>query len=92
MVDNLDFKTSNSTTPAIAVNIYPNPTTDRIKIRSNQPEELKVRLFDLEGRIINQAQGTGIQQMDVSQLPSGVYIVDVNQGMENYRKRIIVKK
>ena len=67
--------TSNiSEAKSIILSVYPNPTTDILYINANG-ENLQVSLYNLQGALLIQAETS---QIDMSQLPAGIYIVDVN--------------
>lgn len=65
--------------------IYPNPTTDLLKINmnSNGPLALKVSLADINGRAIpsfnKELHGFGNLQtnLKLGQLPSGIYLIQI---------------
>jgi len=54
--------------------VYPNPATNQITIRTNNPNYDGARLFDLEGRFI-QAISKEETTMDISNLKSGMYLL-----------------
>jgi len=69
------------------VSIYPNPTTDKLFINnSNTLNILSIKLYDVLGKIVLQ-ELINFEQIDVSLLKSGVYLVKI----EIYN-RIITKK
>jgi hypothetical protein len=66
------------------INIFPNPTSDvlNIEITSALASNVHVKLYDLTGRIINQAQAklnVGINPLAISmaQFPKGYYLIQV---------------
>ncbi|WP_114778603.1 LamG-like jellyroll fold domain-containing protein [Botryobacter ruber] len=88
---------SASTTSAIAIqdsegiNIYPNPASDVLNINFNSfnKEKVQVSIMDLSGRTLIDVQLTEAHnQLNLSKLESGVYIVKVKRGsgeMSNYK-------
>ena len=63
----------------IAAKIYPNPTNGPATISSNE-EIQQIRIFNTNGRLVNQLEGFGAmtQDIDLSNLPAGTYLVQVN--------------
>nr|WP_321409272.1 S8 family serine peptidase [uncultured Carboxylicivirga sp.] len=74
--------------------IYPNPVTDLLNIEwnSNLSENTLIRLLNIDGTIIqseNIKVSSGVHSLNVSQLPEGIYIVEVISGEETYSQKII---
>ena len=57
-----------------SLSVYPNPVADILYISSSN-EDLRVSLYNLQGSLLLQ---TTDNQVDMSLLPAGIYIVDVN--------------
>lgn len=57
------------------VSVYPNPAHTMLYVRGVKVEP--VRLFDMQGRLLMQAEATGEEtvQMDVSGLPNGIFLL-----------------
>lgn len=72
------------------LNIYPNPTSDVVHIKSPQSIS-SLRLFDLQGKIVFERQNH-LNQIDLKLLESGVYFIRVvlMNGSE-FQKKIIKK-
>lgn len=63
------------------VTVYPNPTTGIFKIEANGAEIKSVDLFDITGRNISSASiRNNTTEINISQLPNGIYSVKVNTG------------
>jgi len=58
--------------------LYPNPGSDVIRIASDANEILKIRVYSLTGQLILQVNYQPNQDIDVSKLSSGLYLVQVN--------------
>ena len=72
--------------------LYPNPTNGQVNLRWNEATALdyNLRVFNVQGQVLQQAtvaQGTTTQQLDLSALPAGVYLVQIGQHTE----RVIVE-
>lgn len=82
-----DFTLSNN------VKIYPNPATDLINVSVlNYVGDLKVELFDVNGRLVNvkTVDFSGNYSMELNSLNSGVYIVKLTGTNLNYSEKIVV--
>jgi hypothetical protein len=78
------------------VDLYPNPTRDRIYFRSNQAggKGLDVRIFNLQGSMITNFTMNEISEFDVRHMNPGMYVVqftdEINHRVVN--KKFIVSK
>jgi subtilisin family serine protease len=72
-----------------AVSIYPNPTSGVLNIQSEK-EILNVQLISVEGKIVRKLGA--VSQLDLNNLPNGIYILKVQftDGKSEIRK--VVKK
>lgn len=81
-----------------ALTIYPNPSNGIFTIElDTKASNVSYAVFNLEGKLITQsninANGTKIsQQVNLSHLPSGTYMVQVNNGAEKISKKLIISK
>ncbi|MDX1445219.1 T9SS type A sorting domain-containing protein [Lishizhenia sp.] len=57
----------------VAVNIYPNPTTELLFIETSDKKVFDYKLCDASGRVVISGQGKQQAQLDMSQLMPGVY-------------------
>ena len=81
------FGTDNRGFAAEGFSLYPNPTLDAITVALNpdRDDEATYRIFDIYGRIIKGGNPNqsfrGILRLDVSDLPAGTYLIEIeNQG------------
>lgn len=79
------------------LHIYPNPASDIINIQMEvvKLESTTVELYDLSGRLVAEHTnisnlGTGEFQLNVADVPNGVYLVRVTNGEEVHTGRVIV--
>lgn len=78
----------------LAINIYPNPTTDRIRIQVDPPEFLdsfgKIRLINHLGQIMSSHPGLpSDQSINLKSYPAGVYFLEYELAGAWYRKRLV---
>lgn len=57
--------------------IWPNPVADELHIDSKTAEVQSVSIFDLMGREVMRVKGSGLENIDVSKLTSGEYLLKV---------------
>ncbi|MFN3908769.1 MAG: T9SS-dependent M36 family metallopeptidase [Flavobacterium sp.] len=75
--------------------VYPNPAATEIFI--TLPEyfgEIKIELFDLNGRMVLQQKVTSFQQQEtlsVHHLQNGMYLIKIETNQETYTQKIIKK-
>lgn len=92
----IDFETKND----VAVKAYPNPSTDvvNILVKMNDDKKLKLRLYDITGRMIgnpidvNGGQDKSTSVIQVSDLKSGIYIYTLSENNKVIFKDKIIKK
>ena len=70
------------------INIYPNPATNEIKISNLSPEENQISIYNLLGeRVANFLKVGNSININISDLPSGIYMLTVSNN-----KKISCKK
>jgi len=71
---------------------YPNPVQDRLNFKGSEKVQ-SVQIFDMSGRLMmdQTSRNSGIEQLDVSSLPKGSYVVkaQTESGMKTFK---IVKR
>lgn len=77
------------------VKLFPNPTKDQLTImveNANTPI-LQAQLFDLNGRVLRdiQWQNSTTAQLDVQNLPNGVYFLSIQQAGERILRKVVVQ-
>jgi|694.fasta_scaffold55670_2 subtilisin-like proprotein convertase family protein len=76
--------------------IYPNPTTGIVNIElGNQNLESNsiVKLYDIQGRIISTKEmKTAVDNVNISNLSDGVYLITIENGSSKTTKKIVLAK
>ena len=78
------------------ITIYPNPNdgTFNIKFTPNSGENIKIELFDLNGRSIYsktyETSSTFDKMLQLNDLQSGLYLIQISEGSNRVTKKIIV--
>ena len=75
--------------PEVAVAIYPNPTSDRLRVES-AAAVTHLRLYDLTGRLVRQWAGN--PEMRLSALPSGSYVLRIVTTSGSATRRIVLRQ
>ncbi len=76
------------------VQLYPNPTNDKITLNFNKGTEADFSVFDLLGKLVIYQSNISIFQshtIDVSKLNNGVYFVRINSDAGTITKKVIKK-
>jgi N-acetylneuraminic acid mutarotase len=68
--------------------VYPNPTSDFIKINSTSNQKLDIVLCNIYGQTILNTQNSTI---DVSEIPKGSYVLIVSSGESISKQKIIIQ-
>lgn len=75
------------------ITIYPNPAGENFKLTGGVNEVVKVKVFDLNGKLLTQKEGDlDNVQVTVGQLSSGVYSVDIVTADGNHSVSKLIKK
>jgi len=72
------------------ISIYPNPVGEVLNIRSSGLAINWLKIYDLNGRLIKEVQ-LDHNQIDVSQLPQGIYILDIETAVGVLRQKLVKK-
>lgn len=73
------------------VSVYPNPANGFIGVKFSNKAERTISLVSLTGSVVQQVQYSGLQtQLDVSAVPSGVYMLKVDNGTNTYTQKVTV--
>lgn len=62
--------------PADILLVFPNPFRETIRFKSSEPL-VRFTLFDLQGRVISRKQLVGTEEVNVGELPSGMYVYQI---------------
>jgi hypothetical protein len=71
-----------------AITIYPNPVSNVLYIKNAGITIENVKIYDLNGRLIKEEK-LDDNQIDVSQLPQGIYILDIETAIGVLRQKLV---
>ena len=71
------------------VNVYPNPTTGRLTIRTTETYDIEIR--DLSGHVIMQTNTNvlGSKELDLTHISSGIYFIRFSNGHITFARKFI---
>ena len=82
-----NLSTTQQTAAAIRLNLFPNPGSEYIQISSADEEILHVKIYNNNGQLLQNGSYFPMQNIDVSNLESGIYWVQVNGATLKFVKR-----
>lgn len=71
------------------IEIYPNPSVNSIRIQSEKEQSFVFNLYDINGRMIKSEVVNKNNSIDVSNLISGIYIIEITLNSTKYYKKLI---
>jgi hypothetical protein len=82
------LKTMKTETPLpLQIRIYPNPSKDYISIQHSEKKKLDFEIINMSGRTITKGSVSADEKINISQLLSGQYIININEG----QRRVVEK-
>ena len=91
-LDTLEMSTNLSTNDFFvdSFSVFPNPTSDVLNISSSNSAEItKLSVVDVNGRTVKNLEGGVINQVNVADLNSGVYFVNIESNGGKVTKKFI---
>ena len=80
-----NVKVNNRTKESFSM--FPNPATNYLIINSNE-NIININILNLKGQIVLQSTS---KRIDINNLPSSIYLIEVNTSKTTTRKKLIVK-
>jgi PKD repeat protein/5-hydroxyisourate hydrolase-like protein (transthyretin family) len=84
---------------ADGITVYPNPASDRLQVAMTltQPAQVSMRLINLMGQVLRQKsmgqrQGRLTPGLRVSELPAGIYTLEVQTDEQVTTQRIVIRR
>jgi hypothetical protein len=71
--------------------VYPNPATDFVNIKSFDNSNFSVDISDMTGKKVYHDVNQNFVQINLSQFPGGIYFVKISEGKESFVRKLIVK-
>lgn len=73
-----------------ALNIFPNPATDKIQLKLPVVEEANYTIYNLQGKLMLDGKLSDQQSIDIKNLTGGQYILEINSISGHYAEKFIV--
>lgn len=82
-----------SGTNTIDVNVFPNPTADRIKFELPEGKNYDISVFNLSGQqVISSTSKGGITELKLGNFASGTYVLKATDGDKVYTQKVVLRK
>ena len=85
-MDTLSFKEFSNKNSVI---VFPNPSNDWIQIQPDLPIKSSYQIFDLSGLLVQKSQLNETQRIDISNLSTGGYLLQIHASEGVLRKKLI---
>jgi hypothetical protein len=94
--DNLITSFTEKASESTFLNFYPNPTTGKFKIQSDQntSNKINLKIYNLLGEKIFEKSDFNPQssnEIDLSNSPKGIYLIKINDGENRYSKKVVIE-
>lgn len=67
--------------------LYPNPANETFRINAATFDDLNVKIYSLSGQLVKEGKYTVNQDIDITGLSSGLYLVQVNDTILKFSKK-----
>ena len=72
------------------IELYPNPVADRLQVDVSKVDGKKaLQVVDMLGRIVYETENASIENIDMSDLSRGMYVIHINSDYGTYSKTVI---
>lgn len=75
----------------LKVEILPNPARDRIRVTVADFAPVALRLLDTQGKVLRERRFAEMTELDVADLPAGVYLLHLNSENGSAVRRVVVE-
>ncbi len=76
---------------ATRFDIYPNPAHNVVNIENHDNFNYMIGITDLTGKIVLNKSASGSVHIDVSNLPTGMYLIKISDQQNSFVKKIVIK-
>ena len=70
--------------------IYPNPSNGKFIVMTEN--NVKIEILNILGNIIYQSNNSSTQEIDLSFVENGIYIININSENERFTEKIIINR
>lgn len=79
-------------TNQVEISTYPNPVSNSLKITLNQQTLVKLEIYNMVGKKVNEALCSGEAIVDMSSQPEGIYFVRFEMNGTIFNQRFVVSR
>ena len=73
------------------IEVYPNPTSNVLNISNNVNDITDIVMMDINGQTITNLSFIGSTELDVSNVGSGIFFLQITNDSNTILKKIIIK-
>lgn len=95
LISVLDFTTLSETMEVadIDIKLYPNPTPRNLYVEHNGEDALTIAIVSLDGKkILNTTSEENVIDLDLGQLPAGIYLLNISTNDKLVKSAKIIKE
>lgn len=70
--------------------IYPNPASGHVIVNAPNQKNLKIKLIDISGKIINEYKISGNTKIDLQNIQNGIYLVQLVDENQSYCQKLVI--
>jgi hypothetical protein len=74
-----------------SIKVFPNPSNGIYHIETNEVSSFEYALMDVQGKVLLSNNSTGNTSIDIREFASGIYILEINDGLKLNRVRLLKK-
>jgi Secretion system C-terminal sorting domain len=91
--DTLTVITGRPMASLTGIDIYPNPATDQVVVRSAEQALSSLRLLDMQGRVLleNASPNPNFEIINTTQFPTGCYFLEVHARERVLRRKLVIQ-
>lgn len=67
--------------------LYPNPASNRIFLKSDERKEYTYQIFNSIGKLIEEKETNGVEEIDISAFAKGIYILKLTNALNSFSTR-----
>ena len=88
ITSNTDMESVNQN---FAIKLFPNPAGDQLSVSVGGTDtRSEIKVYNLMGKLVmQQASGNTLTQLNISKLPAGIYLLNVNNGKETKSAKFV---
>ncbi|MFC5874389.1 S8 family peptidase [Chryseobacterium arachidis] len=83
------LSTRNATLTPLKVEIYPNPATNYISVRSSDSKNIDFEIINMAGQSILKSSSSSDEKLNISDLQKGTYIISATDGQRRVVEKFI---